>query len=169
MLSVDLGHIREYAAASGDRNPIHMGDLPARAFGFSKASPTECGAPQPRSPASRAQLPGEVTYDVQFGKPLLLPAKVNLYTRRIDGKGNFDIEIRNAARTPPPDGHPAPAEHRHDCGPPETGGPLHTRSVHSTGVRTTPHVSNPRPPLLPFSYRESSTNRSAARVRPALA
>lgn len=59
-----------------------------------RQSPTECGAAAALANIE-AQLPGEVTYDVQFGKPLLLPAKVNLYTRRIDGKGNFDIEIRN--------------------------------------------------------------------------
>lgn len=33
---------------------------------------------------------------MKFGKPILLPAKVNLYTRRIDGEGgNFDIAIRD--------------------------------------------------------------------------
>ncbi|MFZ2241217.1 MAG: MaoC/PaaZ C-terminal domain-containing protein [Gordonia amarae] len=95
VLSVDLRRIREYAAASGDRNPIHMGDLPARAFGFSKAIAHGMWSAAAALANIEAQLPGEVTYDVQFGKPLLLPAKVNLYTRRIDGKGNFDIEIRN--------------------------------------------------------------------------
>ncbi|UVF80938.1 hypothetical protein [Gordonia mangrovi] len=32
-LSVDLGRIRQYAEASGDRNPIHMGNLTATTRG----------------------------------------------------------------------------------------------------------------------------------------
>ena len=95
VLSVDLRRIREYAAASGDRNPIHMGDLPAKAFGFSKAIAHGMWSAAAALANVEAQVPGEVTYDVQFGRPLLLPAKVNLYTRRVDGEGNFDLAIRN--------------------------------------------------------------------------
>ena len=96
ILSVDLGRIREYAAASGDRNPIHMGNLPAKAFGFPKAIAHGMWSAAAAIANVEAQLPGDVTYDVRFGKPILLPAKVNLYTRRIDGAGgNFDISILN--------------------------------------------------------------------------
>ncbi|ASR05181.1 MaoC/PaaZ C-terminal domain-containing protein [Gordonia rubripertincta] len=95
VLSVDLGRIREYAAASGDRNPIHMANLTAKAFGFPKAIAHGMWSAAAAIANVEAQLSGAVTYDVKFGKPILLPAKVNLYTRRIDGEGNFDIAIRD--------------------------------------------------------------------------
>ncbi|UPW08900.1 hypothetical protein M1C59_23205 [Gordonia terrae] len=95
ILAVDLKRIRKYAAASGDRNPIHMGNLPAKAFGFPRAIAHGMWSAAAAIANVEAQLPDAVTYDVRFGKPILLPAKVNLYTRRIDGKGNFDIAIRD--------------------------------------------------------------------------
>ncbi|ATD73299.1 MULTISPECIES: MaoC/PaaZ C-terminal domain-containing protein [Gordonia] len=98
ILAVDLGRIREYAAASGDRNPIHMANLTAKAFGFPKAIAHGMWSAAAAVANVESQLPGRVTYDVKFGKPILLPAKVNLYTRRIDGEGNFDIAIRDRRR-----------------------------------------------------------------------
>ncbi|MFW0794223.1 MaoC/PaaZ C-terminal domain-containing protein [Gordonia sp. CPCC 205515] len=95
VLSVDLGRIREYAEASGDRNPIHMGNLTAKAFGFPKAIAHGMWSAAAAVANVEAQLPDDVTYAVRFGKPILLPAKVNLYTRRIDGAGAFDISIRD--------------------------------------------------------------------------
>ena len=100
ILSVDLGRIREYAAASGDRNPIHMGNLPAKAFGFPKAIAHGMWSAAAAIANVEPQLPDHVTYAVKWGKPILLPAKVNLYVRRIDGvggksSGNFDIAILN--------------------------------------------------------------------------
>ncbi|MDL9935136.1 MaoC/PaaZ C-terminal domain-containing protein [Gordonia sp. ABSL1-1] len=91
ILTVDLGRIRQYAAASGDRNPIHMGNLPAKAFGFPKAIAHGMWSAAAAVANVEAQLPDAVTYSVRFGKPILLPAKVNLYTTRADG--GFDISI----------------------------------------------------------------------------
>ncbi|MGV9670808.1 MaoC family dehydratase [Gordonia sp. NPDC003504] len=104
VLSVDLGKIREYAAASGDRNPIHMGDLTAKAFGFPKAIAHGMWSAAAAVANVEAQLPDDVTYAVRWGKPILLPAKVNLYVHRLDGAGagsgqslpgNFDLSILN--------------------------------------------------------------------------
>ena len=72
-----------------------MGNLPAKAFGFPKAIAHGMWSAAAAIANVEAQLPDAVTYDVKFGKPILLPAKVNLYTRRIDGKGSFDIAIRD--------------------------------------------------------------------------
>lgn len=97
ILSVDLGTIRTYAAASGDRNPIHMGDLTAKAFGFPKAIAHGMWSAAAAVANVEAQLPDDIVYDVKFGKPILLPAKVNLYVHRAaDGSpGGFDISILN--------------------------------------------------------------------------
>lgn len=95
VLSVDLGRIREYAGASGDRNPIHMGNLPAKAFGFPKAIAHGMWSAAAAIANVEAQLADDVTYAVRFGKPILLPAKLNLYTTKVDGAGNYDISILN--------------------------------------------------------------------------
>ncbi len=101
ILSVDLGRIRQYAEASGDRNPIHMGNLTAKAFGFPKAIAHGMWSAAAAVANVEAQLPDDVTYTVRFGKPILLPAKVNLYTRRIDGNGNFDISVLDRRKGAP--------------------------------------------------------------------
>ncbi|MFT3660880.1 MAG: MaoC/PaaZ C-terminal domain-containing protein [Gordonia sp. (in: high G+C Gram-positive bacteria)] len=92
--SVDLGLIRQYAAASGDRNPIHMADLSAKAFGFSKAIAHGMWSAATAVANVEAQLPDAVVYTVRFGKPILLPAKVNLYTDKNED-GGFDVSILN--------------------------------------------------------------------------
>jgi acyl dehydratase len=89
-LGDDLG--RRYAAVSGDRNPIHMHSLSAKAFGFPRAiahgmwSQARC----------MAQLEGRLTDSfttrASFGKPLLLPAKVAFaVTERGDGSTGFAL------------------------------------------------------------------------------
>ncbi len=72
----DIG--RRYAAVSGDRNPIHLHAVPARAFGFRRAiahgmwSKARCVA------AFDGRLPDAYTVDVRFKAPILLPGKVDL-------------------------------------------------------------------------------------------
>lgn len=84
VLSVDLPLIREYAAASGDRNPIHMANFSAKLFGFSQAIAHGMWSAAAAIANVEAQLPAAVVYTVRFGKPMLLPAKVNLYTAKND-------------------------------------------------------------------------------------
>ncbi|MFT3716655.1 MAG: MaoC/PaaZ C-terminal domain-containing protein [Gordonia sp. (in: high G+C Gram-positive bacteria)] len=87
VVSVNLHLIREYAAASGDRNPIHMANLSAKAFGFPKAIAHGMWTAATAVANIEAQLPGGVVYSVRFGTPILLPAKVNLYTERTEADG----------------------------------------------------------------------------------
>ena len=93
VLAVDLGLIRQYANASGDRNPIHMADLTAKAFGFPRAIAHGMWSAAALLDNVEAQLPEAVVYTVRFGKPVLLPAKVNTYTTRVDG--GFDVSMLN--------------------------------------------------------------------------
>jgi MaoC like domain len=73
-LGGDLG--RRYAAVSGDRNPIHLYGLTAKAFGFPRQiahgmwSKARCLA------ALEGRLPEAVTVEVAFKKPILLPGRV---------------------------------------------------------------------------------------------
>lgn len=93
VVSVDLGLIRQYAAASGDRNPIHMADLTAKAFGFNHAIAHGMWSAAALLANVDAQLPDAVVYSVRFGKPVLLPAKVNMYTTRVDD--GYDLAMLN--------------------------------------------------------------------------
>lgn len=69
-----VGH--DYAAASGDHNPIHTSKLGARIFGFPKPiahgmwSLARCVA------ALEGRLPEALSVDAAFKSPILLPGKV---------------------------------------------------------------------------------------------
>lgn len=93
VVSVDLGLIRQYAAASGDRNPIHMADLSAKAFGFNRAIAHGMWSAAALLANVEAQLPEAVVYSVRFGKPMLLPAKVNMYTTKVEN--GYDLAVLN--------------------------------------------------------------------------
>ena len=79
---------RAYGAVSGDRNPIHMSALAAKAFGFPRA------IAHGMYMASRAladvghQRGDAFRWSVEFGKPVLLPGTVDVaVTPRDDGPG----------------------------------------------------------------------------------
>jgi acyl dehydratase len=69
---------RRYAAASGDRNPIHLFKLTAQAFGFPRqiAHGMWAKAASLASIERAMKLPDAFTVRVDFRKPLLLPSRV---------------------------------------------------------------------------------------------
>jgi MaoC like domain len=69
----DLG--RRYAAVSGDRNPIHMHPLSARAFGFPRAIAHGMWT-MARCLAALEEIGAAFRIDVRFRRPILLPATV---------------------------------------------------------------------------------------------
>jgi hypothetical protein len=71
----DLG--RRYATVSGDRNPIHMHSLTAKAFGFPRAIAHGMWTKAHCIAALEPSLPDSYEVDVEFRKPILLPAKVD--------------------------------------------------------------------------------------------
>jgi acyl dehydratase len=79
-LPADLG--RRYAAVSGDRNPIHLFPLTAKALGFPRQiahgmwSMARCIA------AIENRLPDAVRVEVAFKKPILLPGTVSFGVTR---------------------------------------------------------------------------------------
>jgi acyl dehydratase len=87
-LAGNLG--RRYAAVSGDHNPIHLHPLTAKALGFPRQiahgmwSLARCVA------ALENRLPDEVTVDVAFKKPILLPGSVAFGSTRVS-----DAEARS--------------------------------------------------------------------------
>src|SRR5439155_3226920 len=70
----DIG--RRYGAVSGDRNPIHMHALTARAFGFPKAIAHGMWLKARTLAALEGRLPDGYVADVAFKTPVFLPSTI---------------------------------------------------------------------------------------------
>ena len=99
---VDAGTGRRYAAVSGDVNPIHLHPWTAKAFGFPRAIAHGMWTAAHAMAALQGRLPDGLTYEVAFGKPLLLPSTVELRTRAVGGGrdgGCWDLDVSSRGRT----------------------------------------------------------------------
>ncbi|WP_072806283.1 MaoC/PaaZ C-terminal domain-containing protein [Rhodococcoides yunnanense] len=92
-LRVDRRTIGKYAAISGDRNPIHVSTLGAKAFGFPRTIAHGMWSAAAVLQVVEGRIPEKVTYNVRFGKPIVLPATVNLYAESV-GTG-WDLSLKN--------------------------------------------------------------------------
>jgi acyl dehydratase len=89
-IPADVG--RRYAAVSGDRNPIHLNPLVAKAFGFPRAIAHGMWLHARALASLGARLPGSYRVDVDFKAPVFLPSTVAVSTRPTsDG---FRLEVR---------------------------------------------------------------------------
>jgi hypothetical protein len=70
----DLG--RRYAAVSGDRNPIHTHDVPAKLLGFPRTIAHGMWTKARALAALEARLPVAYAVEARFRKPVLLPSTV---------------------------------------------------------------------------------------------
>jgi hypothetical protein len=91
-LPADLG--RRFGAVSGDRNPIHMSALSAKAFGMPAAIAHGMWLKARCLAALEATLPDAFTVDVAFKRPVVLPARVGFSTSEIDGRLMFALHDR---------------------------------------------------------------------------
>jgi acyl dehydratase len=96
-LGGDLG--RKYAAVSGDRNPIHMHDLTAKLFGFSRAIAHGMWTKARCLAAVETELPEGYTIEVSFQRPILLPATVSFGSAR--EQGGLAFAVRDAKKGTP--------------------------------------------------------------------
>ncbi len=92
---------RRYAAASGDRNPIHLWKLSAQAFGFPRqiAHGMWAKAAALASIQRSGGLPDAYTVRVDFRKPLLLPSRVQFANHRADNTIDFALYSEDHATT----------------------------------------------------------------------
>jgi acyl dehydratase len=93
----DLG--RRYAAVSGDRNPIHLYAVTAKAFGFSRQIAHGMWTLARCVAALENRLPDAARVDVAFKKPVLLPGSVAFGSTPVDQGYAFSL-------TSPKDGAP---------------------------------------------------------------
>jgi acyl dehydratase len=102
----DLG--RRYGSVSGDMNPIHIHPVSARLFGFPTAIAHGMWTKARCLAALDPRLPDAFTVEVEFKKPILLPATVE-FSEREEGSG-IRFAVRGAGKgTPHLDGRVTPA------------------------------------------------------------
>jgi acyl dehydratase len=89
----DLG--RRYAAVSGDRNPIHMHDVPAKLLGFPRTIAHGMWTKARCLAALENRLPRAFAVQARFRKPVLLPSKV-AFGAADEEKGAIRFAVRAA-------------------------------------------------------------------------
>lgn len=89
---------RRYAAVSGDRNPIHLYPLTAKAFGFPRAIAHGMWTKARCLAAFEGRLPEAFTVDVEFRAPVLLPSTVAFSTVTSDGQTTFALHDAKRGR-----------------------------------------------------------------------
>lgn len=90
-LGGDLG--RRYGAVSGDRNPIHLYPITAKAFGFPRNIAHGMWTKARCLAALQNKLPDAFTVDVEFKKPILLPGTV-VFASSTDDAGDITFGVR---------------------------------------------------------------------------
>jgi acyl dehydratase len=88
----DIG--RRYAAVSGDRNPIHLLPLTARAFGFRTVIAQGMWVAARTLATLEGRLPDAYTADVAFKTPVFVPATIAIRTTR--GEAAWQLDVRDA-------------------------------------------------------------------------
>lgn len=88
----DIG--RRYAGVSGDRNPIHLHTLTAKAFGFPSAIAHGMWLKARTIAALEGRLPEAYTVDVAFKLPVLLPTTVSIGA--VESGTGWDLDVRAA-------------------------------------------------------------------------
>jgi acyl dehydratase len=94
----DLG--RRYADVSGDRNPIHLYGITAKAFGFPRQIAHGMWSKARSLAQLEGRLPDAFEVEVSFKRPILLPAKVEFGSESLDA-GGIHFGVRDAAEGTP--------------------------------------------------------------------
>jgi len=92
-LKGDLG--RRFAAISGDRNPIHLYPLTAKAFGFPTNIAHGMWTKSRALAALQNRLPAAYEVNAEFRKPVLLPSTV-VFGSRVDDRGVTTFGVSSA-------------------------------------------------------------------------
>jgi len=88
-LPADLG--RTYAAVSGDRNPIHLYAITAKALGFPRQIAHGMWTMARSVAALENRIPDAARVDVAFKRPVLLPGSVQFGSTRLDDGFAFSL------------------------------------------------------------------------------
>lgn len=94
---VTPSQIKDYAEASGDKNPIHVSGVGAKAFGFPAVIAHGMWSAARLLATLEGEIPSAARYTVQFAKPVTLPATVAVFTQKA-ANGDWDIQLRKASK-----------------------------------------------------------------------
>jgi acyl dehydratase len=97
---------RTYASVSGDRNPIHLYGITAKAFGFPRQIAHGMWSKARCLGALDGRLPDAVTVEVAFKKPVLLPGTVAFGSTPARPRGTGRQRDHAFSLTNPKDGSP---------------------------------------------------------------
>jgi acyl dehydratase len=89
---------RDYAAVSGDRNPIHLHALTAKPLGFPRAIAHGMWTKARSLAALERELPDAYAVEVRFRRPISLPATVGFWSEGEDSAA-IRFGVRDATRT----------------------------------------------------------------------
>jgi acyl dehydratase len=92
----DIG--RRYGAVSGDRNPIHLHNLTAKAFGFPSAIAHGMWLKARTLAALEGRLPDAYTAEVAFKLPVLLPATLSVAAAESDDGWTLDVRSAKSGK-----------------------------------------------------------------------
>jgi hypothetical protein len=84
----------DYAAVSGDRNPIHTSRVGARLFGFPRPIAHGMWTKARCLAALEGRLPGAYTVEVAFKQPILLPSTVRFTSAPAAGGWEFAVQSK---------------------------------------------------------------------------
>ena len=82
IIHVSASDIKKYANVSGDKNPIHVSRLGAKAFGFPTTIAHGMWSAASLLGIVEGEIPTRARYTVEFGKPIILPAVLAAYASR---------------------------------------------------------------------------------------
>ncbi|WP_278313721.1 MaoC family dehydratase [Lolliginicoccus levis] len=85
--------IAHYAEVSGDRNPIHLSKVGAKAFGFPTVIAHGMWTAAATLGSIEGRIPDAVDYTVRFGKPVVLPTKVKVFADKT--ANGWDLALRH--------------------------------------------------------------------------
>jgi acyl dehydratase len=89
---------RTYGAVSGDRNPIHLHPLSAKAFGFPRAIAHGMWTASRMAAAFGDDLPDAASLAVRFERPILLPSSVQLARWTSDSATDLLVLSKDGSR-----------------------------------------------------------------------
>ena len=97
--TLDTGLGRAYGAVAGDRNPIHLYPLTAKAFGFPRPIAHGLWTAARLTHAVEAGMPAAVECAATFRKPVPLPSTVDVLADREPGTGDGALRAQVRRRS----------------------------------------------------------------------
>lgn len=88
--------IKQYAEASGDKNPVHTSKIGAKAFGFPSVIAHGMWTTAKMLTLLEGRITSPVRYSVDFAKPVVLPTRIACWAE--ESNGTWNLQVRSAKK-----------------------------------------------------------------------